>query len=118
MAQEVNETVADFLVPGSFVDIPADTNSINTVWFVQTLENSCAGDGVLGDDYNHKIAAWVNSLKAHFFKKENELCSTKVLDHSSNTIYFYSKSILQPYVNLLQSKKGFILKNTDFIDII
>ena len=118
MAQEVNETVADFLVPGSFVAIPADTNSINTVWFVQTLENSCAGDGVLGDDYNHKIAAWVNSLKAHFFKKENELCSTKVLDHSSNTMYFYSKSILHPYVNLLQSKKGFILKNTDFIDII
>ena len=104
--------IPGYLLPLQLIPIPLIQLGLFKLLKVVVLEI------VLCDVYNHKIAAWVNSLKAHFFKKENELCSTKVLDHSSNTIYFYSKSILHPYVNLLQSKKGFILKNTDFIDII
>ena len=38
VAQEVDETVGDFLVPGSFVAIGADTNSIDTVWFIKLLK--------------------------------------------------------------------------------
>ena len=56
VAQEVDETVADLLVPGSFVAIAADTNSIDTVWFIQIVESNCVGDGVL-HDYGRKIAA-------------------------------------------------------------
>ena len=57
VAQEVDETVAGLLVPGSFVSIAANTNSIDTVWFIQIVESNCVGDGVLCDDYSHKIAA-------------------------------------------------------------
>ena len=35
---------ADFLVPGSFIAIAADTNSIDTVWFIQIVESICVGD--------------------------------------------------------------------------
>ena len=56
VAQEVDETVAGLLVPGSFVSIAADTNSIHTVWFIQIVESNCVGDEVLCDDYSHKIA--------------------------------------------------------------
>ena len=35
VVQENDETVADFLVPGFFVAIAVDTNSIDTVWFIQ-----------------------------------------------------------------------------------
>ena len=38
MAQEVDETVADFLVPGSFVATVADTHSNDTVWFIQIVK--------------------------------------------------------------------------------
>ena len=47
-------------IPGSFVAIAADTNSTDTVWFIQIVESSCAGHRVLCDHYGHKIAAGAN----------------------------------------------------------
>ena len=63
---------ADFLVPGSFIAITADTNSVDTVWFIEIAESSFVGDRVLCDDHGHKIAAGVNFLKGHSLKKEKE----------------------------------------------
>ena len=77
-----------FWLTGSFVTIATDINSLDTVSFIQIVESNCVGDGVLHDDYSHKIAAGVNYLNAHNPK-----------DH-----------ILQPFGN-----QGFILKKTDFI---
>ena len=76
-AKEVHETVANFLVPGFFVVTAADTNSIDTVWFIQIFENNYVKDRVLCDDYSHKIAVGVNFLKGHFLEKE-ELPTTQV----------------------------------------
>ena len=50
-----------------------DTNSIDTVWFIQIVESNCVEDRTLCDDYDHKIAPGVNSLKDHFLEKEKEL---------------------------------------------
>ena len=108
---------AEFLVPGSFIAITADTNSIDTVWFTEIAESSFVGDKVLCDDHCHKIAAGVNFLKDHFLEKEKELSAVFQRSSNSKTTFFYSESILYPYVNLLEGKKGFILKNTDFIDV-
>ena len=71
---------------------------------------------MLCDDYGHKIAVGVNFLKGHFLEKK--MITTQVFKRSSKTTLFYSENILYPYVNLLESKKGFIVKNIDFIDII
>ena len=76
-AKEVHETVANFLVPGFFVVIAADTNSIDTVWFIQIFENNYVKDRLLCDDYSHKIAVGVNFLKGHILEKE-ELPTTQV----------------------------------------
>ena len=38
VAQEVDETVADFLLPGFFVAIAADTSSIDIVWLFKLLK--------------------------------------------------------------------------------
>ena len=73
---------------------------------------------MLSHDYGHETTAGVNFLKDHFSERETELSTTQVFKCSSKTTFFYSESILYPYVKLLESKKGFILKNTDFIDII
>ena len=64
---------ADFLVPGSFIAITADTNSIDTVWFIEIAESSFVGDRELRDDHGHKFAAGVNFLKGHFLEKEKEV---------------------------------------------
>ena len=63
---------ADFLAPISFIAITADTNSIDTVWFIEIAESSFVGVRVLFDDHGHKIAAGVNFLKGHFLEKEKE----------------------------------------------
>ena len=76
-AKEVHETVTNFLVPGFFVVSAADTNSIDTVWFIQIFENNYVKDRVLCDDYSHKITVGVNFLKGHFLEKE-ELPTTQV----------------------------------------
>ena len=38
---------APFLVPGFFIAIAVDTNSIDTVLFIQTVESSCLRDSVM-----------------------------------------------------------------------
>ena len=76
-AKEVHETVTNFLVPGFFVVTAADTNSIDTVWFIQIFENNYVEDRVLCDDCSHKIAVGVNFLKRHILEKE-ELPTTQV----------------------------------------
>ena len=110
MAQEGDEIFSDVLVTESFVAIAPDTNSIDTVLFIRTFESSCVGGGGLCHDYSHKIAAGVNSLKGYSLEKEKELPTTQAFTRSSNNTYFYSKSIIYSYVNLLVSKKGFLKK--------
>ena len=51
VAQDVDKIAADFLVPGSLVAIAADTNSIDTVWFIQIVESNSVEDSMLCDDY-------------------------------------------------------------------
>ena len=63
VAQEVDETVADFLLPGFFVAIAAGTSSIDIVWFIQIVESNCVKDRVLFDDCSHKISVGVNFLR-------------------------------------------------------
>ena len=58
VAQEVDETVCDFLLSVFFVTIAADTNSIDTVWFIQIVESNCVED---------KSVIWLPSQK-------NKLC--------------------------------------------
>ena len=58
VAQEVDETVCDFLLSVFFVTIAADTNSIDTVWFIQIVESNCVED---------KSVIWLHSQK-------NKLC--------------------------------------------
>ena len=38
---------AAFLIPGFFIAIAVDTNSIDTIWFIQTVESSCLRDSVM-----------------------------------------------------------------------
>ena len=47
VAQEVDETAVDFLLPGIFVAITSDTNSIDTVWFIQIAESNFVEDSVM-----------------------------------------------------------------------
>ena len=68
-AQEVDKTVVHFLVPRSFAATAADSNSIDTVWFIKIAESNCVEDGVLWNEYGHKIAAGVNFLKDYFLEK-------------------------------------------------
>ena len=68
-AQKVDKTVADFLVPRSFAATAADSNSIDIVWFIKIVESNCVEDGVLCNEYGHKIAAGVNFLKDYFLEK-------------------------------------------------
>ena len=57
-------------IPESFVAIAADTNSTDTVWFIQIVEGNRVGDRVLCDDYGHKIAAGANFLKGTYRKRK------------------------------------------------
>ena len=70
VAQDVDETLPDFLVPGFFVAIAVGTSSIDTVWFIQVVESNCVEYKVLCDDCGHKIAVGVNFPKGHFLEKE------------------------------------------------
>ena len=62
MAQEVDESICDFLLPRFFVAIAADTNSIDTVWFIQIVGSNCVEDRVSYDDYPHEKINCLNQV--------------------------------------------------------
>ena len=60
--------------------IAADTNSTDTVWFIQIVEGNRVGDRVLCDDYGHKIAAGANFLKGTSCKKKKNDLQLRLLN--------------------------------------
>ena len=47
--------LTEYITPDSNVAVAADSNSIETVWFIKVIENECVSNGEDQDDYDHII---------------------------------------------------------------
>ena len=116
---EEDETdITDFVAAGSLVAVAADTKSIDTVWFVRVLENGCIGKDNDCDDYGNSIPFGTSFIKGNFLELSDEKTHHRLYTVSKKITYFYKECVLYPFVNMSDTKKGFILKTTDYMDVI
>ena len=109
---------ADFISPDSVVAILADAGSMDTVWFIKVIKNECISNGKDTDDYGHSIIAGARYITGNFPERTSYLTAQQVFRLSKKVTFFYKESVVYPFVNIIENKKGFVLKNKDSTDII
>ena len=100
----------------SIVAIAAPRSSFDTVWFIKIKDTSCFGANC--DDYGNVFAEGTNHLAGHFLEKNSETETKQIFQLTSKTAYFHKEIILYPYVQFTESKKGLILENLHYMEIL
>ena len=112
-----DETVAnEFIVPGTVVALAADLSSIDIVWFVEIVK-VCLSQEDEKDDHGHTIRDRHEHVHGQFLEKT----STSTGHHfklSKKVTFFWKESVVYPFIQLTEIKKGFKISDIAFIGIL
>ena len=120
------EEVNEFVSVGTYVAVAAP-KSTDTVWVVDpfwlikvTEVNRIDFENESVDSFGRKIAPKVMHLAGHFLERNQRISTSKNMGYnlSKNVTYFFKESILYPYVNVQEGKRGWMLDMTDYTDIL
>ena len=115
------EDVDDFILPKTFITVPAPEKSRDNFWFIQVLEVNRVCEAVQVDDYGLKIPAGMVHHSGHFLERDDRYSSVKatVFKLSKKVTYFYKENILYPFLNIQQdSKERLSLSAIDYTDML
>ena len=119
VAEEEEDCFAEeFVIPESIVAVAAAQNSLDTVWFIKVTETECFSAELVTDDYKHVIPLGRSYLKGHFLERLSYSKSATLFKVSKKLTYFYKVTVLYPYVEMEENKRGYVLKNDHYTDII
>ena len=119
VTEDNDQNTSHFIVEDSYVAFVADTSSVDTLWFVKIVNTSCIGNGNDSDDYGHTIPIGTHYLKGHFMEKTAHSTKThQTYSLSKKTTYFYKESVVYPFVQFEESKKGFKLDGNHYTEIL
>lgn len=116
-----DEAVSEFVSVDTYVAVAASVSSIDTVWFIKVKEvNRIDHDNISVDSFGFKIAPSIMHLSGYFLEKDEKKTTRKenVYKLSKKETYFFKESIVYPYVNILEEKKGLTLNIEDYTDIL
>ena len=111
-----SDITKNFIELGSIVAIAASHSSFNTVWFIEVKDTSCFGANC--DGYGNIFDEGTTYLAGHFLEKISETEMKQTFQLISKTAYFHKESILHPYVQFTESKKGLVLENLHYMEIL
>ena len=57
-------------------------------------------------------------MKGCFLKKVTDSANVQIFKISRKVTFFYKESVLHPYINFTESKKGLFQSNTEYTNII
>ena len=109
--------LTEYITPDSIVTVAADSNSIETVWFIKVIENECVSNGEDQDDYGHIIIENAMFHRGNFLERISHSLNSQTFKVSKKVTYFYTESVIYPFVNF-KEEKGFVLHNNEWSDII
>ena len=110
-----SDIIKNFIELDSIVTIAASHSSFDTIWFIKVKDTSCFGANC--DDYGNVFAEGSSYLARHFLEKNSETEMKQTFQLTSKTAYFHQQSILYPYVQFTESKKGLVRKSSLHGDI-
>ena len=88
------------------------------MFVIKVLRMNCVIEGMCEDDYKNVIPYGMEYIKGNFLEKRFETKSSTVFQLSEKVTYFYKESIIFPFVNIVESKKGIEINNKEWLDII
>ena len=110
--KEEKSEITDFLCHNSFCAVAAAYSSKDTMWFIIQITALKQNNETVIDDYNNTIAT------GHYLE---EIYSNKrgmIFKMSKKTVYFYKESVVYPFVQVKEEKKGHFLIIDDYVYIL
>ena len=107
----------DFIFPDSIVVVPADEKSLDTVWFIKVINENISDNDTI-DDYGNTIPGNTCYFSGHFLERVCHNKNDQLFKISKKVTFFYKDNVIYPYVPVVETKKGVILKNDEYTDII
>ena len=108
----------NFIIENTFVAVAADELSPNSNWFIKVVQRKCVSNENATDDCSHTIPAGFKYIKGHFLEQVKTTKSFQIFKISSKFTYFYSESVVYPFVNINEIDKGHLPENKDLTDIL
>lgn len=111
-----------FIQPNSYVALRADnsTDHGDMIWLVKVADiNKMNNMKSEEDSYHNVIPKGTLFFSGHFLERLNvEKRSTTYKLVDNKITYFYKESVIFPFVNIVESKKGLVLSDEDYTDIL
>ena len=98
--------------------VAALTESLDSIWLIKVNETNCVSTIECVDDYGNKIPAGINFLKGNFLERDNTTKTSTIFRLSKKSTFFYKETVVFPYVEIEEHKRGLVLQNKVFMDII
>ena len=109
--------LVDFVLPDTFYAITADINSLDTIWFVKVKEN-CEAENTITDDYGIQITAGQEYTEGQFLEKLNTTTKGHLYRLDKKETFLFHESVVYPFVQFQCTKKGLVLSNEEFVEIV
>ena len=112
------EDVGGFVTPDSYVALAAHHTSNDNIWFAKVRKINLCSTREEVDDYGNSIPAGTIYFCGNFLERDTVGMKSVTYKLSHKTTYFYKESVIFPYVNFDEGKKGCVFTNEDYTDIL
>jgi len=108
----------DFILPDTYCAVAADKTSPETVWFIKVINSIRSATNDITDDYGVCIASSQKFLEGEILEKVNSLNKGSLYKKSKKKTFFFRESVVYPFVQLQETKKGLFLSTNELVEIL
>ena len=115
----------EFVDVGTYVAVatPKSTETVwvpEQFWIVKVSEVNRLTMEECIDDFGQHIGPKMMHLAGHFLEKEEKLSTKRKVGYclSNKITYFYKESVLYPYINIVEEKRGLSLDIKEYTEIL
>ena len=118
VSESSDKSILEYIVPQTYVAVAANKSSIDTAWFIKVIENDLMSNGDDTDDYGHTIIKDSKYNMGHFLERFTNTRKGELYKLSNKRTFFYSESVIYPFVDVKEEKKGLFISNNELTNII
>ena len=118
VSESSDKSLLEYIVPQTYVAVAADKSSIDTAWFIKMVKNDLTSNGDDTDDYGHTIIKRTKYNKGHFLERFTSTTKGELYKLSKKKTFFFSESVIYPFVDVKEEKRGLVIYNDELTNII
>ena len=111
------ETEEQFVLPGTICAVRSSKSSSDTFWLVK-IKDSFEALIPMTDDYSNIVPAGHQYIEGKFLEKCETAKKGDYYKLQNKETYLYKESVVYPFVQLKESKKGLFLSNEERVVVL